>query len=358
LGWLGIPAVQHGNLIEVHTGTIGVDEACSGIRSFQTSLMVSLFFGELYGMSRWRRLLLVPSGFILAMGFNICRVLFLAVVAAKKGVAAISQYHDQAGIMITLVCTAGLWGLAVLFSRKKIRAPDSPAPEAIRSLAVNNVKTRLSILRRLGFALLLWLATVDAGAELWYRTVESHVAPGPKWSIVFPIDNPTFETLPISADTANLLRFDEGKQAAWNEADGSQWEAFYYTWRPGRVSGYLAKRHTPEICLPAAGTQLISGPKLTIMNVKSVELPMRSYVFSTDGGPIYVFQCRWEAGVARGAYVEKESSRFNLIRGIWAGRGNKGQKVLEIVIAGANGPEQASAALGRQLEKLVTIGEP
>ena len=30
-GWLGIPAVQHGNLIEVGSGIVGIDEACSGV---------------------------------------------------------------------------------------------------------------------------------------------------------------------------------------------------------------------------------------------------------------------------------------------------------------------------------------
>ncbi len=82
---------------------------------------------------------------------------------------------------------------------------------------------------------------------------------------------------------------------------------------------------------------------------------MRSYTFGAEGGPIYVFQCRWEAGGARNAHVEEESSRFNLIRGIWAGRGNKGQKVLEIVIAGVKGPEEATAAVTNQLEKMVMV---
>ena len=51
----GIPALQNGNLIEVKTGLLGINEACSGIRSFQATLMVSLFLGELYQMS-WRRI--------------------------------------------------------------------------------------------------------------------------------------------------------------------------------------------------------------------------------------------------------------------------------------------------------------
>jgi exosortase len=355
LGWTGIPAVQHGNLIEVSTGTVGVDEACSGIRSFQTSLMISLFFGEFYGLDRLRRWLLVPAGFILAMAFNVCRVSFLGVVAAKKGVAAIAQYHDSAGIMITLVCAAGLWGLAVLLKRGRNRAPVCQTPVEGRNQEVRNIKPRRSIIRPLGFGLLLWLVTVDAGAELWYRGLESHLAPSRQWSVVFPTDDPTFKVVPISTETKHLLRFDEGKQGTWIESDGSRWEVFYCSWGPGRVAGYLAKRHTPEICLPATGAKLLSGPKLTVMNVESVELPVRSYVFGTEGGPIYVFQCRWEAGAAREGYVQEESSRFNLIRGVWAGRGNKGQKVLEIVVGGMNGPEQATAAVARQLEKLVVV---
>jgi hypothetical protein len=101
--------------------------------------------------------------------------------------------------------------------------------------------------------------------------------------------------------------------------------------------------------------KLLSGPILQLMNVKGVILPMRSYVFDTEGDPIYVFQCRWEAGLGINAYVQEESSRFNLIRGIWAGRGNKGQKVLEIAITGINGPEAATSAVARALEKLIRV---
>ncbi len=43
----GVPAVQHGNVIEVGSGLIGIEEACSGVRSLQATLMISLFLGEL-----------------------------------------------------------------------------------------------------------------------------------------------------------------------------------------------------------------------------------------------------------------------------------------------------------------------
>src|SRR5439155_487491 len=56
LSFAGIPAIQHGSLIEISTGVVGVDEACSGIRSLQATLMISLFFGELYSLTVKRRL--------------------------------------------------------------------------------------------------------------------------------------------------------------------------------------------------------------------------------------------------------------------------------------------------------------
>jgi len=38
---LGVVAMQHGTLIETGGGYVGVDDACSGIRSFQSSVMVA-----------------------------------------------------------------------------------------------------------------------------------------------------------------------------------------------------------------------------------------------------------------------------------------------------------------------------
>jgi exosortase len=351
LGWVGVPAVTHGNVIEVGTGMVGIDEACSGIRSFQSSLMISLFFGEFYRLSRSRRWLLVPLGFLFSMAFNICRMSLLTLIAAKKGVAAISEYHDPAGITIAILCTLALWGLAVLLTgpRSKVHGPTS----TVRNPPAFNLQP--STLNRLGICLLTWMLVVEAGVQLWYHSREAHLKPGPAWTLAFPRDNPTLKDLPIDATTRNLLRFDTGKQAEWTESDGTQWQGFYFSWSPGRVAGYLAKRHTPEICLTASGLTLLSGPKLTMINVHGVELPIRSYVFQTGDGVIQVFHCRWEAGAGKDTYVDHESARYNLIRAIWTGRGDQGQKVLEFVISGMDDPEQANQALARELEKLIKV---
>ena len=396
LGWADVPAMVHGNVIEVSTGMVGIDEACSGIRSFQSSLMISLFLGEFYRLSPWRRWLLIPAGFVFSMAFNVGRMFLLTLVAAKKGVPAISQYHDPAGFTIAILCTLGLWGLAWMMGKREkagiLKAdrdpvgtsPSVPLPgrggeegvrvklqssraegsgPAVRSqLSSSQISTfqpfSFSVLPSLALSLIVWLIAVEAGVQLWYRHLESHLNPGPEWSLNFPQHNATLKELPISADTRYLLRYDEGKEAEWSEADGTRWQVFYCSWLPGRVAGYLAKRHTPEICLQATGLKMVSGPELTMMNVHGVELPVRSYVFEAAGGPINVFHCRWEAGEGNSAYVEHESARFNLIRGIWAGRGTHGQKVLEIILTGMDDPVQARAAMVRQLEDLIQVEKP
>ncbi|MGA9776742.1 MAG: exosortase/archaeosortase family protein [Verrucomicrobiia bacterium] len=374
LGWMGVPAITHGNVIEVSTGMVGIDEACSGIRSFQSSLMISLFFGEFYRLSQSRRWLLVPLGFAFSLAFNVCRMSLLTLIAAKKGVDAISKYHDPAGITIAITCTLALWGLAVLMKRggkganrrrkiedgkwesSNVQGPESEVQSAAPNFQLPNSKFRPSILNRLGLCLLVWLTVVEGGVQLWYHIRESHLKPGPAWTLTFPRDNPTFKVIPIDEPTRYLLRFDNGEQGAWTDADGTQWQGFYFSWLPGRVAGYLAKRHTPEICLAAAGLKLLSGPKLNMMNVQGVELPMRCYVFQTAEGVAQVFQCRWEAGATKDDYVVEESARYNLIRAIWVGRGDKGQKVLEFVISGMDDPERAKQALARELEKLIKVG--
>jgi hypothetical protein len=78
-------------------------------------------------------------------------------------------------------------------------------------------------------------------------------------------------------------------------------------------------------------------------------------VFANDNNSVQVFHCRWEAGADRSAYVQNESARYNLIRAVWAGRGDRGQKVFEVIISGINDPQQAWQELTNQLNQMITV---
>ena len=141
VGWFGIPALPHGNVIEVATGTVGIDEACSGIRSFQATLMISLFLGELYRLSGVRRAVLCLGGFAMSLLFNLVRMSLLVWVAASRGIAAIANWHDPAGVTILVACFCGLWAFAVLLCRPAAKRgpsrPAAPTPCIIQSSILN-----------------------------------------------------------------------------------------------------------------------------------------------------------------------------------------------------------------------------
>jgi exosortase len=354
LGIIGIPAIQHGNIIEISTGMVGINDACSGIRSLHSCLMISLFMGEFYFMNWTRRILLVPAAFILAMMFNVCRTSLLTYWAAKKGIDAISQIHDEAGMTILLACTATLWGVSYLISLLPSRSP-VVAKDKADVTENKNTGQHLAAFKSFAIGLIIWIVAAEVGIELWYSIREAAIKPGPKWSVVFPANNPTYKLLPLTPDERELLRYDYGESGQWEEPDGTVWQAFYFEWKPGRVAGYLAKRHTPDICLPAIGLKMVSGPTLMMMNVDGIDLPMRYYLFSGPDGPMQVFQCHWEPGMSKDDAYANESSRLNLIRSVWTTRGNKGQKVIEIVITGCNDPEAAREALVQQLQKLIKV---
>ena len=118
---LGIPAQVEGNLIRVSSGLIGVNEACSGIRSLQTSLMIGLLFGELKRLSVLRRVALVAGAIGIALFANFIRAVFLVMVAATKNISEVTRWHDIAGYTIVALVFVGTMGLAYLLGRSEIR---------------------------------------------------------------------------------------------------------------------------------------------------------------------------------------------------------------------------------------------
>jgi exosortase len=117
---LGIPAQVEGNLIRVSTGLVGVNEACSGIRSLQTSLMIGLLFGEVKRFSVLRRVLLVAGAVGIALFANFVRAVFLVVVAATKNVSEVTRWHDIVGYTIIALVFVGTMVLAFLLGRSKV----------------------------------------------------------------------------------------------------------------------------------------------------------------------------------------------------------------------------------------------
>jgi exosortase len=105
---MGIPARQMGSLIQLANGSVGINEACSGIRSLQAATMMSLFVAWLKLTHRGLQITLVALGILWAVFGNFLRSLFLSCVANAKGTEAVNSYHDAAGWYIMAFTFAGV----------------------------------------------------------------------------------------------------------------------------------------------------------------------------------------------------------------------------------------------------------
>jgi exosortase/archaeosortase family protein len=364
LSAFGVPAVQQGNVIEVATGAVGIDDACSGIRSLQATLMISLFLGELCGLAFSRRLWLVLSGFVLAFVFNVGRTLLLTAVASAKGVGAVASWHDPAGVTILIGCFLSLWLLAWLLrdQRSEIGGHRSEVtgPSTLNFQPSTTTSPRPSTpsafsLQPLALALLAWFLVVEAGTCLWYRSHEWRVAKATTWHVEFPRGDASFRELPFSDKTRQFLRYDEGGNGTWQEGADQRWQAVFLRWNPGSIAVHLAKSHTPEVCLTAAGRELLSQLELRAFFVHGLRLPFRSYVIKDESGPVHVFYCLWEDRSNAQSFGTTRMSYANRLAPVLAGRRNSGQRSLEVAISGIAGQGEADVALTRELETLIKV---
>jgi exosortase len=115
---LGAPAIAIGNIIEVSGGVLGVNEACSGIRSLQSTLMAAFFLAGLYQLRAFGIVLLACVGVVIAFTCNIVRTTFLTYEGATKGVEATEKWHDTAGFVILAVVLVCLFVISQFLDRR------------------------------------------------------------------------------------------------------------------------------------------------------------------------------------------------------------------------------------------------
>lgn len=120
LNMIGVPAQRVGSLIQLPNGTVGVDEACSGIRSLQSTIMATLFIGYLTLKRRSLQVTLLGTGVVLAIFGNLIRSLYLSLTANSRGVEAVKQVHDSAGWSILLFTALGVAATAWLFNKLEV----------------------------------------------------------------------------------------------------------------------------------------------------------------------------------------------------------------------------------------------
>ena len=342
---IGIPAVQLGNVIEVGSGFVGIDEACTGIRSLQATFMVSLFLGEFYGFSALRRFILVLAGAALAFFCNLVRTFLLVYLGAEHGFQAIKHWHDPAGHTILGICLLGLWGLSGLLSRKD---------DVIAGRAANAAPFRIP--RFVLICLLVLTIVAEAGTQAWYRSHEARTTQLAPWKIAWPTQAANWKEVPVEESAQGLLRYNEGGGGAWF-AEGHNWNMYFFKWLPGRTAGLFIKNHRPDICLPASGMTQRGGVRNKLLTVNGVPLPIRSYVFENAGRPLHVFYCYWDGTPPEAGMLDQENwTATGRLEAVKRGKRDVGTQMLELVVWGYDDAAKAEQAALAQLGQIIRPG--
>ncbi|GHC11213.1 exosortase/archaeosortase family protein [Cerasicoccus arenae] len=335
---MGVFAERSGNVIRLSNGLVSVEEACSGVRSLQSTLMASYFLGELLRFTWPVRGMLITAAAAFAVLFNYTRTLILTVITARQGGEAMERWHDPAGYMVFIMSLMALLLLTALaqWLRHDYRgAIDGTRPP-------EDYHPRLLPIQPLIFAMVTMLATIPA-AWFWYEWREQPTQFS-GWNLDWDNVDEQIQFDPINPRIEEVLHYSEGSLARWKGPGKLEWMAYFLRWDSARAA-QLGGIHRPEACLPAGGWELVRQDDNFIWtSPEGLELVFNTYEFEGNGDHIYVFYCQWDK--TNFPYFEK-AGRLQLDRltDSWHGERKDGKIKLEIFVYNARTRAEALSAL-------------
>ena len=90
--FLGFELEREGNVLILPEGQVGVEEACSGIRSLTACLFAGSFLAAVFLNRFWKKVLLVAAAMCFAVLTNLLRSLFLTFWAYNNGAHSIDEH--------------------------------------------------------------------------------------------------------------------------------------------------------------------------------------------------------------------------------------------------------------------------
>ncbi|HIQ20058.1 MAG TPA: exosortase/archaeosortase family protein [Planctomycetes bacterium] len=132
---LGIPAVAQGNVILLTNATVGVAEACSGLRMFMLFSAVSVGTAFLMQRSLIEKTIIVLSAPVIAVAVNVARITVTSILhEAASHELAEAVFHDWAGWLMMPLAILLLWVEIAVLARLVIDASaKGPVPLEVTS---------------------------------------------------------------------------------------------------------------------------------------------------------------------------------------------------------------------------------
>ena len=256
LHFLGIAAVQHGNVIQLTNVSVGIEEACSGVRSLISCIYAGLFFSATLVRTRRARALIIVLAGPLALAMNLLRSLTLTLLA-HRGVEISGAWHDLTGFAILGVTAALLAGLAIKLNRgvspvsenPRQNAPVTIIPDSTRSDRPTQLLVSGGLLLAVGIAVLFILNT---------RPASNPGQPAPDLVAILPASFDGWQINPGQdlAQFSGQLQTDRlASTSYYRQTSRGPLEITVYLayWPVGSAPVSAVAAHTPDACWPGAG---------------------------------------------------------------------------------------------------------
>lgn len=290
---LGIAAHRQGNIIELARGVVGIEEACSGVRSLVSCIFVGIFFSACIVRRPGARALVIASSVPLALGMNFVRSLTLTLLA-NAGVNIEGAWHDATGYAVLALTAAALFGLSLALARGRPSAfANASADKSARQADLSHGKSppALSML----VAALVFSSALLIVFRLETRSVTG-TAPTPDLFAILPsqADGWAVETRADLGTFKNTLRTDflaERGYLRGDRATGVQIDLYLAYWQPGQAPASFVATHTPDACWPGTGwnAQPLSPSHVALPFFGGWLPPAENRLFANSGFPRYVW---------------------------------------------------------------------
>ena len=116
LGWINIPVLREGNVLELASQKLSVAEACSGIRSLLSLSFLSLVYAYFFDSKVWMRWALFIGVLPIAILANAGRVTITGILSEYNTALAQGFFHELEGFIIFAIAFAGLFLLHLVIN--------------------------------------------------------------------------------------------------------------------------------------------------------------------------------------------------------------------------------------------------
>ena len=317
LNWLGVAALVEGKTIRVAECVLGVEEACSGLQSLQSSLMVALAGGEVFRRGVRTRLALLAWGVGVALAGNLVRAVILGLIGAKSGPERVEHWHNLLGMGILLSVVLVVWwaasrrsggGLAETVPGKKFIQPEQG--------------------RRAGCLALAWLLISGGMVHAWYARPQA----AGKEPLLVLASGATKEEVPT--EVAGVLRPTEGTYVRGNGTAG-----YHFWWGPSRGNANQLY-HRPDACMPGAGWRQSGPTQEMVLDLKGRETVWTAFPYERPGQEAVLLWAVWLDGepLRLGAY--DQNRQVYLQRELLAEFVKRGKKIFSFEVAACLIPDR------------------